>query len=234
MPGEEPGTSQPAPSRGRELFLSEYLAKSNNLIPEAMLLTYRNKVKMLRSKDATSEEEDAFVDDFINSVVNAKVCEREQDIRMYLQQKLAAEKIKKVEEPKEDTQQKPEKIRSTPGKRLDDIDLTPSKQKLSPANQLIEWQDAVPEEEKAAKVKLHELVTTPQKFDGQRAKARRWLDNYVRAASSNSWNDATKAKYFQSFLTGPAIDWYVVAVQTDTGRQPRWHVTRVWSRQKRR
>lgn len=59
-------------------------------------------------------------------------------------------------------------------------------------------------------IKLNELVVVPEKFDGSPHKARKWLDDYIRAATSNSWNFSTMTKYFQTYLTGTATDWYAV------------------------
>jgi len=69
--------------------------------------------------------------------------------------------------------------------------------------------------EVAQTVKLNELVIVPQKFDRSRSRARKWLDDYERAAVSNSWNHPTMAKYFKSYLTGAALDWFAVFVQAD-------------------
>lgn len=81
---------------------------------------------------------------------------------------------------------------------------------------------ANPDEGRALTIKLNELVVIPAKFEGIRHKARRWLDDFERAAISNSWNNATKAKYFQSYLGGSANDWFAVMVQTNPSETPSW------------
>lgn len=71
-------------------------------------------------------------------------------------------------------------------------------------------------------VELKELVVVPEKLDGSRSRARRWLDDYERAAISNTWNQPTMAKYFQSYLSGGANDWFAISVQSNATNAMAW------------
>ena len=75
-------------------------------------------------------------------------------------------------------------------------------------------------------VKANELVVVPEKFDGNRLEACKWLDSYERSATSNSWNPATMTKYLQTYLAGPALDWYAVMVQSSDIDPSSWPVVR--------
>lgn len=58
-------------------------------------------------------------------------------------------------------------------------------------------------------IKLNELVKRPEMFDGQKPPARKWIDDYEKAAEVNGWNDKLKVRYFSTFLDRSANDWFV-------------------------
>lgn len=74
-------------------------------------------------------------------------------------------------------------------------------------------------------IKLNELVTKPNEFDGKSSSARRWIDEYERAAIANGWNEIIMIKYFPTFL-GPAYGWFVTLGQKQMGTKPSWLTVR--------
>lgn len=58
------------------------------------------------------------------------------------------------------------------------------------------------------KIKLNELVNKPSHFDGDRRKARRWIEDYEICSLNNGWDNETMAYYFSAFLNSHSRDWY--------------------------
>jgi hypothetical protein len=87
--------------------------------------------------------------------------------------------------------------------------------------------------EQASKVtiKMNELVVKPETFDGQKPKPRKWLEDFKEAAESNGWNDEIMVKYFRTFLTGSAKDWYVTAVRPNLTANTTWDDINEWFNQ---
>lgn len=55
-------------------------------------------------------------------------------------------------------------------------------------------------------IRLNELVKKPQNFDGYNPPARKWVDDYEKAAEANGWSQPQKVKYFSTFLEKSAND----------------------------
>lgn len=62
-------------------------------------------------------------------------------------------------------------------------------------------------------IKLNELASRPEKFDGKKEKAYRWLEDYEAAAEANGWSDFLKIKYLCAFMERSAKDWYAGILQ---------------------
>lgn len=71
-------------------------------------------------------------------------------------------------------------------------------------------------------IKLNQLVATPEKFNGVSPPARRWLEDYEDASIANGWTEAVTIKYFSTFLTDAALDWYKTSVRDRITPQCRW------------
>lgn len=63
------------------------------------------------------------------------------------------------------------------------------------------------------RIKLNELVNRPERFNGDRKLARRWLDDFESAALANGWNQNIMVKYFSSFLSESGEEWHSGIVQ---------------------
>jgi len=188
----------------KDLLLSEFYQKVKDKITLSYLESYRNRVRLILAKENRTEEEDLFVNDFLTSIVNIQV--------------------KKVT-----IGENPGGLQATTSQQQHDEESQGPNQAQVMANQTFtdNWQlksaDVLDPIGPAKVVKLNDLVVIPSKFDGSRVKARRWLDDYLRAAVSNSWNYATMAKYFQAYLAGSALDWFAVMVQSDASRAIDWN-----------
>lgn len=66
----------------------------------------------------------------------------------------------------------------------------------------------------AETIKLNQLVRKPETFNGVRPNPRRWIDDYEDAMIANGWSDGVAVKYFSTFLSGDALDWYKTSVRT--------------------
>lgn len=87
------------------------------------------------------------------------------------------------------------------------------------------WDDPEPVEQLTREVqtiKLNELVIKPATFDGVKPPPRRWIDDYERASKANGWNDRSMVKYFATFLSKAAYDWYLSMAQNKLGSAARW------------
>lgn len=62
-------------------------------------------------------------------------------------------------------------------------------------------------------IKLNELVIRPAVFDGQNPKPRRWIQDFSEAVLANGWTDAIAVKYFPTFLTKAAKDWFFIDIK---------------------
>lgn len=71
-------------------------------------------------------------------------------------------------------------------------------------------------------IRINELVKKPEIFDGNKPPARRWIDDYEKAAQVNGWPDAVKVKYFSTFLDRAANDWFVTVAKRKLGDSPVW------------
>lgn len=78
----------------------------------------------------------------------------------------------------------------------------PNNRDVSPPTQLGHKRLTVP------KIKLNELVNKPSIFDGDRKKARRWLEDFEICSLNNGWDNRTMAFYFSAFLNSSCKDWY--------------------------
>lgn len=65
----------------------------------------------------------------------------------------------------------------------------------------------------STKIKLNELVIKPDIFDGTRPRPRHWWENYEDAVLANCWSHLEAIKYFSTFLSGPARDWYMTELR---------------------
>lgn len=72
-------------------------------------------------------------------------------------------------------------------------------------------------------IDLNKLVRKPLTFDGVKPPARRWLEDYERAAVSNFWNDQSRVRYFSTFLSKAAHDWFASMAA------PRLSISSTWS-----
>lgn len=72
------------------------------------------------------------------------------------------------------------------------------------------------------KIKKDELVKEPPKFDGNKPTPRRWLDDFERAAYSNTWSDEQQVRYFPSYLVKAAYDWWASMAQPKLSRSSRF------------
>lgn len=71
-------------------------------------------------------------------------------------------------------------------------------------------------------IKLNQLVKRPAVFDGFKPPARRWLDDFEKAAEANGWSEAQMVKYFSTFLDKSANDWFVSLAIREVGSEPTW------------
>jgi len=71
-------------------------------------------------------------------------------------------------------------------------------------------------------IKVNELVKKPESFDGHKPPARKWLDDFEKAADVNGWSDQQMVKYFSTFLEKAANDWYVTVGRRKLGPDPNW------------
>lgn len=62
-------------------------------------------------------------------------------------------------------------------------------------------------------INKNKLVTEPAIFDGKHPRPRDWLEDFVDAIESNQWTDAIVVKYFKTWLTGAAKDWFITDVR---------------------
>lgn len=63
------------------------------------------------------------------------------------------------------------------------------------------------------RIRVNELVTKPENFDGQKPMPSKWLDRYKCSIRNNDWTDRQAVNYFSGFLTGDADDWYHTEVR---------------------
>lgn len=72
------------------------------------------------------------------------------------------------------------------------------------------------------KVNLNQLVCKPDTFDGTKPRPREWLEEYEECYQANDWLESTAIKYFPTFLTGPAKDWFRAFVRPKLARIDTW------------
>ena len=71
-------------------------------------------------------------------------------------------------------------------------------------------------------INLNQLVVTPEQFDGRNPRPRKWIEDFKDAIESNGWNDKIIVKYFKTFLSGSAKDWFVTEVRPNITRDTTW------------
>lgn len=71
-------------------------------------------------------------------------------------------------------------------------------------------------------IKLNELVIKPEKFDGNRHKAREWLEEFEAAAEANNWQERVTLRYFPTFLVKEARQWFVSFILPSLGKESDW------------
>lgn len=71
-------------------------------------------------------------------------------------------------------------------------------------------------------IKMNELVLTPDIFNGEKPKPRRWLTDYSEAIIANGWSDHLAVKYLPTFLSKAAKDWYFTEVRPRLTPDTRW------------
>lgn len=69
-------------------------------------------------------------------------------------------------------------------------------------------------------IKLNELVLRPDKCDGKREIARLWLEDYETASLANGWTEMLMYKYFSTFLTQSARNWFAAIAQPRLSVKP--------------
>lgn len=58
------------------------------------------------------------------------------------------------------------------------------------------------------RVKLNEILMMPQKFEGKKADALTFIDEFEVGAAANEWNEATMVKFFPTYLGQSPRDWF--------------------------
>lgn len=71
-------------------------------------------------------------------------------------------------------------------------------------------------------INLKNLVLTPETFDGFKPPARKWVDDYERAAKANGWSEQSTVRYFETFLSKGAHDWFLTMGQRKFSKDPFW------------
>lgn len=65
-------------------------------------------------------------------------------------------------------------------------------------------------------------VEKPERFDGKRELARKWLEGYESASMVNGWTHRMMFNYFPTFLTKSASDWYVAIAKPKLQPSSSW------------
>lgn len=71
-------------------------------------------------------------------------------------------------------------------------------------------------------IKLNELVVKPERFEGRKEGARRWIEDYEDASSANGWSEEIMVKYISTFFSKTARDWYSTMVLPSVTSETQW------------
>lgn len=71
-------------------------------------------------------------------------------------------------------------------------------------------------------IDLNKLVVKPEVFNGRNPKPRTWIETYNDAISANGWSNLIAIKYFRTFVTGPAADWFTVEIRPKLDQFKEW------------
>lgn len=71
-------------------------------------------------------------------------------------------------------------------------------------------------------IDLNKHVQKPEKFAGDRDKARAWIEDYEAAIRANRWSQQIAVNYFSTFLAKQARNWYLTMVQPSFKATTSW------------
>ena len=191
------------------VLLSQILAARGGYIPQKELqivLEYASELQA--SPEPRRPQEQAWLTDFIQNIGQVFAAERELDSKVAHRSRITAS-------PEVETEVK-------------EIARTAEQQQLS---KKLESKDKLQNiwsktGNAGGTIKLNELVVRPEKFDGVRTAARRWLEDYESAAVANDWEDRIMVKYFSTFLVKSAKDWFVAVAQPMITENTQWRTLR--------
>lgn len=75
-------------------------------------------------------------------------------------------------------------------------------------------------------IRMNDILNKPDKFQGQRSSARRWLDDFECASIANNWTNSTKVRIFPGFLEKSAREWYAGIIQPYPHLYGNWSILR--------
>lgn len=189
-------------------LLSEILEQKEGVIPTEELKEIQEYAKALTSASKPlNDEEKEWVADYIATIGLAL----EADIEANRKVKERADKHKKTTENE-----------ATTSKKSTNPQPSTSKSFPNESQNIYEEIDTPKRTQETSAIKLNELAIKPEKFDGQKTMARRWLEDYEAASKANGWNETIMVKYFSTFLIKASRDWFTAIAQPKLAANTPW------------
>lgn len=189
-------------------LLSEILEQKEGVIPTEELKEIQEYAKALTSASKPlNDEEKEWVADYIATIGLAL----EADIEANRKVKERADKHKKTTENE-----------ATTSKKSTNPQPSTSKSFPNESQNIYEEIDTPKRTQETSAIKLNELAIKPEKFDGQKTMARRWLEDYEAASKANGWNETIMVKYFSTFLIKASRDWFTAIAQPKLTANTPW------------
>lgn len=185
--------------------LSEVL-KIKKYFTEQEIDAFCEYANTLQDKDHLTEEEEAWIFDFVRNI--RRVIASDRELNAQVRERAAGTSTFK-----------PTQTTTIEEQPLIDVSK-PAPPPPPPRNLAVPT--TMDDAAEVPTIELNKLVHKPEKFLGEREKARSWLKDYEAAIRANRWTHRIAVTYFSTFLGKQAKNWFLTMVHPKVERGTEW------------